>query len=343
MGNSFSTFFVLGFVVTSIYGSASAGQVRGGNGLDAGVKFCPAPWADNTIFLDTHFGVDAKTGEITKYTGTVHPDEELNGPGQGEQVLFVAPPISVENKFVPPSEVAARSQRTVPLRRRERRNASASVPEPYPAQPAPVPQQAYSPAQFSPAPESYPPQPVPAPQQAYSQAQFSPAPQPGYSPAPSTPPRQRFSQAQFSPAPQQGYSPAQFSAAPGYSPAPSAPLQQQNYSPAPFSPAPQQGYYSPAPPMPQEHYSSQPVQQFEQQLPPGVPPAYQPEEEVMFAPPPAEARQPAEVHDMHHEEEAVPKWKFWARKSKSEPEAQIQQPKERKSNKPPWWKGVFKR
>jgi Cytochrome c biogenesis factor len=66
-----------------------------------GAKFCPAPGANNTVFLDTHFGMDAKTGQVTAYTGTTHPNEVSNPPMTGEQVLFSAPPVSVENRYVP--------------------------------------------------------------------------------------------------------------------------------------------------------------------------------------------------------------------------------------------------
>lgn len=79
-----------------------------------GVKFCPAPGCDNDEFIDTHFGIDAKTGQVTKYTGTVHPDETNIQVGAGEQILYVSPPISVESRYVPPAG-ASRMSAAVPV------------------------------------------------------------------------------------------------------------------------------------------------------------------------------------------------------------------------------------
>lgn len=88
-------------------GAASAAQKA--SPYPQGMRYCPAPWCDNSDFLDTHFGMDAKTGKVYAYKGSVHPDEIANPPGGGEVVLYSAPPISVENKYVPPSQVAARA------------------------------------------------------------------------------------------------------------------------------------------------------------------------------------------------------------------------------------------
>lgn len=79
----------------------ASGQAASPNAQDGGVRYCPAPWCDNSEFIDTHFGIDAKTGKVTKYTGTVHPDETGDLAGAGDQVLYVAPPLSVENRYVP--------------------------------------------------------------------------------------------------------------------------------------------------------------------------------------------------------------------------------------------------
>lgn len=70
-----------------------------------GMRYCPAPWSDNSDFFDTHYGIDAKTGQMIAYKGNVHPDEINNPPGTGEKVLYVSPPISVENRYVPPGSV----------------------------------------------------------------------------------------------------------------------------------------------------------------------------------------------------------------------------------------------
>ncbi|MDR1611228.1 MAG: tetratricopeptide repeat protein [Planctomycetota bacterium] len=66
-----------------------------------GAKFCPVPGRDNTLFLDTHFGMDAATGEIKAYQGTVHPDETADNLTLREETLYRSPPISVENRQVP--------------------------------------------------------------------------------------------------------------------------------------------------------------------------------------------------------------------------------------------------
>ena len=100
------TLFIL-IVSAAIPGtSAIAGQDVFMNSRDPGVKYCPAPWCDNSEFIDTHFGVDAKTGAITKYTGTVHPDETGMASAAEPEVLYVSPPISVENRYVPPAGAA---------------------------------------------------------------------------------------------------------------------------------------------------------------------------------------------------------------------------------------------
>ncbi len=67
-----------------------------------GAKFCPAPGADNNVFLDTYFGVDAQTGQVTRYDSQTHPTDAMGNVPAQERVLYVAPPVmSVENRFVP--------------------------------------------------------------------------------------------------------------------------------------------------------------------------------------------------------------------------------------------------
>ena len=91
---------VLGHASGLVFSGETAGS--GQYYCPPGAKFCPAPGADNTVYLDTHFGVDAKTGQMTAYKGTAHPDEALNpNLTTEEQVLFTSPPISVENRYVP--------------------------------------------------------------------------------------------------------------------------------------------------------------------------------------------------------------------------------------------------
>ncbi len=68
-----------------------------------GSKFCPAPGAapESVIPIDTHFGMDASTGQVTAYKGGVHPNDVANPPMTGEKVIYVSPPINVENRYVP--------------------------------------------------------------------------------------------------------------------------------------------------------------------------------------------------------------------------------------------------
>lgn len=109
----------------------SAGQTVDMNSFQAGMRYCPAPWGDNREFLDSHYGVDAKTGELRKYTGTVHPDE-IGDLSQSEEVLlYVAPNISAESRYVPPEQAFGRGH--VPVSR-DSRQAYATQPPAYPQQ-----------------------------------------------------------------------------------------------------------------------------------------------------------------------------------------------------------------
>jgi tetratricopeptide (TPR) repeat protein len=91
-----------------------------------GAKYCPAPGADNSIYLDTHFGLDAQTNEIRAYRGTVHPDEIPNPRPAGETVLYAAPPLSVENRFVPNPNHPGLTEAMVRAGGRDRRNGALS-------------------------------------------------------------------------------------------------------------------------------------------------------------------------------------------------------------------------
>ncbi len=112
------------------------------NPRSPGVKYCPVPGRNNSEFIDTHFGIDAKTGQLTKYTGTVHPDETGMAESSGEQVLYVAPPVSVENRYVPP---AGSTSRTPPETYGRPLAAAPAVSRSRPAPPAPS--RTYSPQQ----------------------------------------------------------------------------------------------------------------------------------------------------------------------------------------------------
>lgn len=129
-------FATIALAAVFVLGSFQTGNAASSGGLEPGLKYCPAPWGDNAEFIDTHFGVDAKTGKVTKYTGTVHPDETGDFSSPGEQVLYVAPPVNVENRFVPPPgwegppPAAPQRQRVARQPARARNNQYRQVPAP---------------------------------------------------------------------------------------------------------------------------------------------------------------------------------------------------------------------
>lgn len=121
-----------------------------------GAKFCPVPGRDNTVYLDTHFGMDAATGEIRAYRGTVHPDEVVNNLTVREETLYASPPISVENRQVP---WPGGAQHFAPAPRRASPDTAAipaSYPAPRPAVAAPALHQAPQTAFAPPGPYSAP-------------------------------------------------------------------------------------------------------------------------------------------------------------------------------------------
>ncbi len=71
-----------------------------------GLRYCAAPGCDNSEFLDTHFGIDATTGQLLVFRGdSVQEVDNSHLDGQEEVVLAVAPTVNYENIYVPP-EVA---------------------------------------------------------------------------------------------------------------------------------------------------------------------------------------------------------------------------------------------
>lgn len=122
-----------------------------------GAKFCPAPGANNTAFLDTHFGIDAQTGQVSAFNGSTNHLPPNDRIATAESVILVAPNVSPENRYVPP-EVAF--------------GPSAARPA-YPAQPVYAPQPAYQPPVQNVATQSYQqiqysaPQPQPYQAQVY--------------------------------------------------------------------------------------------------------------------------------------------------------------------------------
>lgn len=88
------------------HSSVFAGQPPDLSSLPAGFRYCPAPWADNSEFNSSYFAVDARTGVMSRYVDGA-PREELNAPvDETERVLYVSPPINVENRYVPPQHLA---------------------------------------------------------------------------------------------------------------------------------------------------------------------------------------------------------------------------------------------
>lgn len=112
-------------------GTVMAGEAVDVNSLKYGMRYCPAPWCDNQEFIDTHFGIDADTGKLTKYVGGEHPyASEISDSGE-EVVLYTSPPISVENRYVPPSG-AALAMRPPPTKTQALRSRATSAVRPAP-------------------------------------------------------------------------------------------------------------------------------------------------------------------------------------------------------------------
>ncbi len=174
-------------VLFGIASAARGGQPININALPAGTRFCPAPGADNSDFMQSYFAIDAQTGQMTRH-GPDTPGIDMGPEPMGEEVvLFVAPPVSVESIYVPPPGGSPVPPRTM---------ATGVLPQTRP-QPQPVryaaPQQTYPQQQQAYAQLAQPayaqPQPArPYPQQTYAQpaayarpteyAQTQPYPQP---------------------------------------------------------------------------------------------------------------------------------------------------------------------
>jgi hypothetical protein len=149
---------------------ARAGQPGNVTPLPAGARFCPAPGADNAEFMSSYFSVDARTGRMTRHDADSGPVGVDLAVPEEEVVLFVSPPISVENVYVPPPGGPAAPPKThatgayrQPPRPRQaaRRPAYPRQPSAAYAQPRPQPGQK----------RTY----QPHPQQQYSQMPPSPA------------------------------------------------------------------------------------------------------------------------------------------------------------------------
>ncbi len=169
---------------------ALAGQPIDINSLPSGARFCPAPWADNSEFMSSYFSIDARTGQMTRHDPGSGPVGVTPEPIAREEVLFVSPPISVENVYVPPPGGPAVPPRTgatgtvQPSRRPQPPQAYQPAPQPYRQPQRPVPVQPQRPV--APQPPQYPQYPQPYPPQAYAQPlpQRRAYPQPYPSPQP---------------------------------------------------------------------------------------------------------------------------------------------------------------
>lgn len=68
--------------------------------LPVGFRYCPAPGADNSDFNNSYYAIDARTGQMSRYVDG-QPHQDLEPVDTEEKVLFVAPPVNVENRYVP--------------------------------------------------------------------------------------------------------------------------------------------------------------------------------------------------------------------------------------------------
>lgn len=128
-----------------------AGQPVDANSLPAGTRYCPAPWADNSEFMSSYFSVDARTGQMTRHDANSGPVGMTPEPPAEEEVLFVSPPISVENIYVPPPggpAVPPRTRATGVFRQPQPPRQARMRPPPAAARPrqyVPQPRQTYQP------------------------------------------------------------------------------------------------------------------------------------------------------------------------------------------------------
>lgn len=68
--------------------------------LPVGFRYCPAPGADNSDFNSSYYAIDAKTGQMSRYVDG-QPRQDLEPVDTEEKLLFVAPTVNVENRYVP--------------------------------------------------------------------------------------------------------------------------------------------------------------------------------------------------------------------------------------------------
>ncbi len=105
-------FMLVAIAVVAVSGIIFAGESKG---LADGMRYCPAPWCDNSDFENSYFAIDASTGKMYKLSGNgINSEEDMGTAVAQEEVLYVAPPISVQNIYVPNPDVRQRPQYRLP-------------------------------------------------------------------------------------------------------------------------------------------------------------------------------------------------------------------------------------
>ncbi len=166
----------LAFAAVLLAGAfARAGQPIDINSMPAGTRFCPAPGADNSEFMSSYFSIDARTGRMTRHDPNSGPVGMTPEPAAKEEVLFVSPPISVENVYVPPPggpRVPPQTRATGVILQPPAQRPQAYHPQPQQqaARPQAYPQPPQRPVYAQPRP-AYP---QPYPSHASAQPQFQP-------------------------------------------------------------------------------------------------------------------------------------------------------------------------
>lgn len=97
---------VIATLFIGVIGVVGAGERVDVNSLSYGMRYCPAPWCDNSEFIDTHFGIDAQTGKMTKYVGGSNPYEE-EVTSNGEEIVLWTPTSSAGNNYIRPDDALA--------------------------------------------------------------------------------------------------------------------------------------------------------------------------------------------------------------------------------------------
>lgn len=92
--------FAVSLFVLGQTGAQAGERLPDISALPNGFRYCPAPGANNTEFNSSYFAIDAQTGQMSRYVDG-QPRQELEPVDTEEKILFVAPTINVENRYVP--------------------------------------------------------------------------------------------------------------------------------------------------------------------------------------------------------------------------------------------------